>query len=603
MNNHIINRISFGFIAAFLAVISMTNPALAGAISDNTLSVSGIMQNMVWSIERVPGLITGMSYLAAILFGVIGIFKLRDHVENPSQTSVKSPIIYFLIGGAFVSLPIIYEAILVSFDGGERDTFDPNMVSYGGLVFGWLGSFSSYLEVGTPDLNGILANITAAISDFPGLVSAISYILGLLIGIQALIKIKEHVENPDQTPIREALIRLFVGAALFGLPTLFTAMLTMINGGEGVGGWGQTQSILNTFSWFSSEYASNNPISPNKFCNPMSGTLGATLCQTILHTAFLPAFLSGLAYFFGLVLGVWGVFKLRDHVLNPQQTQIWEGYSRLLAGGLFFALPVTVEAIRASVTPVSLTVISSTVGGGVGFGTRFFGNGSGAGVGGTITGYNEVACGGGFTGGASQIFGGIANLFGRGGDTSGGIGLGLDQMMACMMGDLIGPMHSLLNFFAFSAGIILIMIGISRMTKSAQDGARGPGGMGTLMTFVAGGALISYNEFIRGFTGTFFTNPTTMTYANIGYLEEGSNEAMQSTTVISAMLKFMIIVGLISFIRGIFIVRSVAEGDNQASIMAGLTHLVGGALAVNLGPLLNVVQSTLGISGYGITFG
>ena len=37
-------------------------------------------------------------------------------------------------------------------------------------------------------------------------------------------------------------------------------------------------------------------------------------------------------------------------------------------------------------------------------------------------------------------------------------------------------------------------------------------------------------------------------------------------------------------------------------MMSAITHLVGGALAVNLGPLLNAVQTTLGITDYGITF-
>ena len=70
----------------------------------------------------------------------------------------------------------------------------------------------------------------------------------------------------------------------------------------------------------------------------------------------------------------------------------------------------------------------------------------------------------------------------------------------------------------------------------------------------------------------------------------------------SAILKFLAIVGFVSFVRGIFIVRDVAEGNNQASIMAGMTHIIGGALAVNLGPLLTAVQTTLGITQYGITF-
>jgi len=72
--------------------------------------------------------------------------------------------------------------------------------------------------------------------------------------------------------------------------------------------------------------------------------------------------------------------------------------------------------------------------------------------------------------------------------------------------------------------------------------------------------------------------------------------------VITSVLKFVILIGLISFVRGLFIIRSVAEGNQQASMMAGVTHIVAGSVAVNLGPLINAVQTTLGITAYGITF-
>jgi len=73
--------------------------------------------------------------------------------------------------------------------------------------------------------------------------------------------------------------------------------------------------------------------------------------------------------------------------------------------------------------------------------------------------------------------------------------------------------------------------------------------------------------------------------------------------VISSVLQFMIVLGVVSFARGIFIVRGVAEGNGQASLMAGVTHLIGGALAVNLGPMMNAVQSTLNLTAYGVSFG
>jgi hypothetical protein len=72
--------------------------------------------------------------------------------------------------------------------------------------------------------------------------------------------------------------------------------------------------------------------------------------------------------------------------------------------------------------------------------------------------------------------------------------------------------------------------------------------------------------------------------------------------VISAVLGFMIIIGWISFIRGWFILREVAEGNHQASMMAAMTHLFGGALAINLGGVINAVETTFGLDGYGIAF-
>ena len=64
----------------------------------------------------------------------------------------------------------------------------------------------------------------------------------------------------------------------------------------------------------------------------------------------------------------------------------------------------------------------------------------------------------------------------------------------------------------------------------------------------------------------------------------------------------MTIIGYISFLRGFFILKEVAEGGGQASLMAAVTHIFGGALAVNLGPLMNAVQSTLGLGTYGVVF-
>lgn len=94
------------FSAFLVGVISVPNEAQAAG---NTFS--DVARNMTDSISALPGLLTGLSYMIGLLLGVIGIMKIKDHVENPSQTPLKDGAIRLLAGGALFGLPIVYEAM------------------------------------------------------------------------------------------------------------------------------------------------------------------------------------------------------------------------------------------------------------------------------------------------------------------------------------------------------------------------------------------------------------------------------------------------------------------------------------------------------------
>lgn len=541
------------------------------AFADDVGEVNDIAENIVNSTGLLPSLLSGFAYMLGLILGINGIFKLKDHVNNPTQTPLKVALIRFAIGGAMFSLPLIYEAMFTTFssDGAATTAFDNSEIAND--ISGALGDFSSIIP--TENINHMLANIKDSIEDVPALLAALAYLLGLVSGYSGLVKLKDHVENPEQNSLKEPVIRLLIGGALFAMPTIYDAMYVSV-AGDGLGVLGTLSSLWSGLGFLYSSYAQTA-------CNPITGAIGGfagtasvgqTMCSIVLHTGAFPAFLTAIAYLIGLVLGLWGVLKIRDHVLNPSQTHVWEGVSRLLAGGAFFALPAVIIVIKDTISPSSAMLVGAV----------------------PVTGYNS---GGGFMAGL------ISSIMGGGGCDAGGGPLGLDGMLTCLMADTMGPIHVVLNFFAFCAGMILIMIGISRLIKSAQDGARGPGGLGTIMTFATGGALLSYNEIIRLFSTTFIGSPFTKTFAQMEYTTGMSDPEIASAhATITAIIQFVIIVGLISFVRGIFIIRGVAEGNSQASIMAGITHILAGALAVNLGPLLNAVQTTLGIQGYGISF-
>ena len=73
---------------------------------------------------------------------------------------------------------------------------------------------------GTTQIDDIAQNMVQSTDQLPALVSAISYLLGLLLGVLGILKIKEHVENPAQTALRVGVIRLLAGAVLFALPMI-----------------------------------------------------------------------------------------------------------------------------------------------------------------------------------------------------------------------------------------------------------------------------------------------------------------------------------------------------------------------------------------------
>jgi hypothetical protein len=66
---------------------------------------------MEGSIATIPGLISGVSYMMGILLGVLGILKIKDHVENPGQTPLQQGAIRLAAGGGLFALPIVYEAM------------------------------------------------------------------------------------------------------------------------------------------------------------------------------------------------------------------------------------------------------------------------------------------------------------------------------------------------------------------------------------------------------------------------------------------------------------------------------------------------------------
>ncbi len=280
------------------------------------------------------------------------------------------------------------------------------------------------------------------------------------------------------------------------------------------------------------------------------GGIGGVICNVVLNSAETPGLLSGLSYLTGLIMGIWAIYKLIEHVQNPAQVSGWEPLKRAIIAGAMFALPIVIEAVYITLTD------------------------------GDDTGITDSGWSGAPTGG------------------------GLDAMVVALMNDIFEPMTGLIPAFCYLAGVILVMIGIMRLLKSSQEGPRGPGGFGTIMTFLIAGALFAVDEMMASWSISMFGTEDITTNAALNF-DAGLTalEEQHILSVISAVVAFVMVLGWISFVRGFFIIRDVAEGNSQASLMSGMTHLFGGALAINLGPVLNAVQETFGLAAIGVPFG
>jgi intracellular multiplication protein IcmC len=279
-----------------------------------------------------------------------------------------------------------------------------------------------------------------------------------------------------------------------------------------------------------------------------AGTFGGMLDTTVASFSNFPVLLSVIAYITGFFFLAIGLFKFKDHVDMPQQHPLSGGIKRFIAGGMFLSLPYMASVVRNSLFA-----------------------------------------------GAAPLTGGD---FGAGAAAGGGAGgVPLDRMVVNFMTNIAGPAQSVLSLFCYIAGFMLLMVGINRLTKRLDDGPRGPAGMGTLMTFVAASALFAIPGSMGAMVFSLFgDNADTSTVAILGPNIVDAASAPRIQAVIESVMVFIAIVGMIAFIRGWLVLKAFADGQQSATIAQGLTFLFGGALAINLGELVEILQTTLGLT-------
>jgi len=298
--------------------------------------------------------------------------------------------------------------------------------------------------------------------------------------------------------------------------------------------------ILTYFVWFAlfplNAHAAGSSIAANK--------VGDVLTNVYVNMASIPSFLVAMAYIGGLILAFNAIMGFKDHVDNPEKNSLKVPYVKFICAGMLFSLPY-----------LSNVVVNSLL-----------------------------------AGGGEEIT--------AGGRNNAAVGEEVDGMIYNFIVNIHGPMLHLITGFAYVSAIVFLIIGINKLVKMSSEGFKGVPPISVIGNFVVCGALFAFGDMAGTFSTSMFGDATVKTYSVISAdVMANTDDALRIATVIDALMAFVALVGFIAFLRGWFVLKAVADGGGgKASMSQALTFLIGGIFAINLGELLNILQTTMGIN-------
>ena len=178
------------------------------------------------------------------------------------------------------------------------------MLAVFAMVFVFSSDASAQITIST-----ISNTFSQSFEGVPGLISAISYLLGLVFTASAILHTRDHVESPGQVPIRKPVVRYIVGGMLFALPYVFATMQNSVGGGGLLGGQGPDTTALE-------QILINLGLDDDVIGADGGGTTINTIFRNIATSiGSFPQLLSALSYLGGLIIGLWGILKIKEHYI------------------------------------------------------------------------------------------------------------------------------------------------------------------------------------------------------------------------------------------------------------------------------------------------
>ena len=281
-----------------------------------------------------------------------------------------------------------------------------------------------------------------------------------------------------------------------------------------------------------------------------AATLGDVICSIYdnIHGSGASGFglndlFCWVAYAAGAVFVVQSIYHFKLHAENPGNHSLYRPVAQILGGAALMATPGVADVLIKS-------LYGTTGSGGV------------------------TACAAGAAGSTA----------------SGG---GLDDMLINFVGNIGAPMQTIISAVAILSGIFMIVHGLMKASKYGYDPkANSIHHVLTLLGF--GAMLITIGDNLDMMLGTVFGGGSTgNTVTNtLSWSIAGVSPRFQAA--VNAGLQFFQIIGAIAFVRGWMILKKVFEGGGEGKLAQGMTHILGGVIAVNIFAFLKLMDTTFG---------
>jgi hypothetical protein len=177
---------------------------------------------------------------------------------------------------------------------------------------------------------------------------------------------------------------------------------------------------------------------------------------------------------------------------------------------------------------------------------------------------------------------------------------GLENVLHNFISNFREPLLLVTSLTAILSGLFMIVRGLIKASKYGTDPKTHS--IHSILTNVGFGAfLMMIGSNLNMMLATVFGKGTSM--GNVG-IDSKTVLAWKAVDVlggsekfalaIASALTFVQLIGAIAFVRGWLILKKVVEGGSNASLTQGLTHILGGVLAINIGGFLEIMDKTFG---------